>query len=75
MERREEHCALAAEHGRTVVLGEYLDRRAGLLDYGCANEDSRERAATSICRMSTAKSFPRALSAAPFLCLIECHLE
>ena len=33
------------------------------------------RAATSIWRMSTAKSFPRAWSAAPFLCLIECHLE
>ena len=33
------------------------------------------RAATSIWRMSTAKSLPRAASAAPFLCLIECHLE
>ena len=33
------------------------------------------RAATSICLMSFAKSFPRALSAAPFLCLMECHFE
>ena len=33
------------------------------------------RAATSICRASFAKSFPRALSAAPFLCLIVAHLE
>ena len=33
------------------------------------------RAAISIWRMSTAKSFPRAASAAPFLCLIECHFE
>src|SRR5579859_4084329 len=33
------------------------------------------RAATSIWRISFANSFPRALSAAPFLCLIECHLE
>jgi len=33
------------------------------------------RAATSIWRMSTAKSLPRLASAAPFLCLIECHFE
>src|SRR5260370_25177550 len=33
------------------------------------------RAATSIWRMSLAKSLPRAWSAAPFLCLIECHFE
>ncbi len=33
------------------------------------------RAATSIWRIRRAKSFPRAWSAAPFLCLIECHLE
>src|ERR1700731_3428873 len=33
------------------------------------------RAATSIWRMSFAKGFPRALSVAPFLCLIECHFE
>jgi len=33
------------------------------------------RAATSIWRMSRANSLPRALSAAPFLCLIECHFE
>src|SRR5579872_1777734 len=32
------------------------------------------RAATSTCRISLAKSFPRALSAAPFLCLIVAHL-
>src|SRR5436190_6256480 len=34
-----------------------------------------ERAAISIWRMRTAKSFPRLASAAPFLCLIECHFE
>src|ERR1700738_3384351 len=33
------------------------------------------RAATSIWRISLAKSLPRAWSAAPFLCLIECHFE
>ena len=33
------------------------------------------RAATSIWRISTANNLPRAASAAPFLCLIECHLE
>ena len=33
------------------------------------------RAATSIWRMRTAKSLPRLASAAPFLCLIECHFE
>src|SRR5260370_14876263 len=33
------------------------------------------RAATSIWRMSLANSFPGAWSAAPFLCLIECHFE
>src|SRR6478736_2657165 len=33
------------------------------------------RAATSTWRMSLAKSLPRALSAAPFLCLIVAHLE
>src|SRR5262245_16710774 len=33
------------------------------------------RAATSICRARRAKSLPRAASAAPFWCLIECHLE
>src|SRR5438309_10541729 len=32
------------------------------------------RAATSTWRMSLAKSFPRALSAAPFLCLMVAHL-
>src|SRR5579872_64509 len=32
------------------------------------------RAATSTCRMSLANSFPRALSAAPFLCLMVAHL-
>src|ERR1700675_4030753 len=32
------------------------------------------RAATSIWRMRTANSLPRRASAAPFLCLIECHL-
>src|SRR6478736_4064954 len=33
------------------------------------------RAATSTCLISLAKSLPRALSAAPFLCLIVAHLE
>src|SRR3954470_20217410 len=33
------------------------------------------RAATSICRASRANCFPRAASAAPLACLIECHLE
>ena len=33
------------------------------------------RAATSIWRVSRANSFARAWSAAPFLCLMECHLE
>ncbi len=33
------------------------------------------RAATSTWRMSLANSLPRALSAAPFLCLIEDHFE
>ena len=33
------------------------------------------RAATSTWRISLAKSLPRALSAAPFLCLIVAHLE
>ena len=33
------------------------------------------RAAISIWRIRTAKSLPRAASAAPFLCLIECHFE
>src|SRR5690348_17265241 len=32
-------------------------------------------AATSISRHRRAKSLPRAASAAPFLCLIECHFE
>src|SRR5687767_15531590 len=33
------------------------------------------RAATSTWRISLAKSLPRALSAAPFLCLMVAHLE
>src|SRR3954452_19478324 len=33
------------------------------------------RAATSTCRISLANSFPRALSCAPFLCLMVAHLE
>src|SRR3954451_15987821 len=33
------------------------------------------RAATSTCLISLAKSLPRALSDAPFLCLIVAHLE
>src|SRR3954470_15768073 len=33
------------------------------------------RAATSTWRMSLANSFPRALSCAPFLCLIVAHFE
>ena len=33
------------------------------------------RAATSTWRMSLAKSFPRAASAAPFLCLMVAHFE
>ena len=33
------------------------------------------RAATVIARASLLKSLPRFASAAPFLCLIECHLE
>ena len=40
-----------------------------------ANLQSDARAATSIWRASFAKSLPRALSAAPFLCLIVAHLE
>src|SRR3954447_10406327 len=34
-----------------------------------------ERAATSICRARRAKTLPRAASAAPFACLMECHFE
>src|SRR5687768_16196078 len=34
-----------------------------------------ERAATVISFMNLVKSLPRLASSAPFLCLIECHLE
>src|SRR6516225_7586428 len=45
-------------------------RRVGLL----SGSPPPSLAATSTCRISLANSLPRALSAAPFLCLIVAHL-
>ncbi len=49
----------------------YIVRSVALL----SRSPPPSRAATSTWRMSLAKSLPRALSAAPFLCLIVAHLE
>src|ERR1700736_2545302 len=49
----------------------YMVRRVGFM----SGSPPPSLAATSIWRMSLANSFPRAWSAAPFLCLIECHSD
>src|SRR5579875_714996 len=46
-------------------------RRVGL----ASRSPPPSRAATSTCRISLANSLPRALSKAPFLCLVVAHLE
>src|SRR5512134_1861959 len=46
-------------------------RRRGLL----SGSPPPMRAAIVISRISLVKSFPRLASSAPFLCLMECHLE
>src|SRR6186997_402833 len=43
MERRDQHAALAQQHGLAVELGQHLDARSGLGDAGRANEDTAER--------------------------------
>src|SRR5215471_12713968 len=43
MERRNEHASVPSEHRMTVVLGEDLDLRTGVVDPRSADEHARER--------------------------------
>src|SRR6478736_5768958 len=61
-----------------LSIGTELSRAFWILVRSVALESGSpppDLAATSISRHRRAKSFPRAASAAPFLCLMECHFE
>ena len=59
----------------SLVIRAALAFCTAVRNVGFASTSPPPLAATSIWRASLANSLPRALSAAPFLCLIVAHLE